>query len=229
MTNSVLTPEPAANYAVASTVKGPRVRKALLLKGVFMAAAVMFIAEVLRVFVGSNFHSVVPDQCYRSAQPTAASLESAQRAYGIRTIINLRGENEDNDWYQEELQAARRLHIDLLDAGLYSKEQVPDEDFRVFVQAMKDAKEPILIHCANGNDRSSFASAVYLLMRTDTPIDAARKQFGLRYGHFAVGRALSLHRVLDNYETWLKENHWQHNAEHFYYWGMHVYHREVVE
>ena len=229
MAISVLTPDLLANDAAATTVKRPRVRKALLVWGVLSAVWVMFLAEVLRIFVGSNFHVVVPGQCYRSAQPTAASLENAQRAYGIRSIVNLRGDNDDCDWYQEEVEAARRLNIDLLDAGLYSKQQATDDEFRTFVQAMKDAKEPILIHCANGNDRSGFAAAVYLVMRTDTPISEARKQLGLRYGHFALGKALSLHRVLDSYETWLSGNQLQHNGEHFYYWGVHVYRQEVVE
>jgi protein tyrosine phosphatase (PTP) superfamily phosphohydrolase (DUF442 family) len=227
MAISMLMPDPVPKYAAPATVDGPRLRKALLLKCGLLAASVMFIAEVLRVFVGSNFHSVAPGLCYRSAQPTAESLENAQRALGIRTIINLRGENEDADWYQEELETARRLHIDVLDAGLCSKVQVPDDDFHIFVQAVKDAKEPILIHCANGNDRSGLASAVYLLMRTDTPINVARQQLGLRYGHFAIGKALALHRVLDSYEAWLDKR--QHTGELFYYWGMHVYHQEVVE
>ena len=229
MAISMLAPDPVANDAATAPVKRPRVRKALLLWSVLSAVWVMFLAEVLRIFVGSNFHDVVPGQCYRSAQPTAASLENAQRAYGIRSIVNLRGDNDDCDWYQEEVEAARRLNIDLLDAGLHSKQQAPDDEFRTFVQAMKDAKEPILIHCANGNDRSGFAAAVYLVMRTDTPISEARKQLGLRYGHFALGKTLSLHRVLDNYETWLSGSQLQHNGEHFYYWGMHVYRQEVVE
>jgi protein tyrosine phosphatase (PTP) superfamily phosphohydrolase (DUF442 family) len=207
----------------------PRSNKGLVIIGLVAAVIVMFVAEALRVFVGSNFHVVVPGRCYRSAQPTTAFLENCQRGFGIRTIVNLRGENEDTAWYKEEMQAARHLGITVLDAGLCSKEQAPDDDFRIFIQAMKDAKEPILIHCANGNDRSGLASAVYLMMRTDTPIATARQQLGLRYGHFAIGRALALHRVIDSYEVWLRDNRLEHSGEHFYYWGMHIYHQEPLE
>jgi protein tyrosine phosphatase (PTP) superfamily phosphohydrolase (DUF442 family) len=219
-----------ASTAVAPSQSPPtppasRLRIGLLVKGILLAVVVMFLAEVLRIFVGSNFHCVVPGQCYRSAQPTAALIEEVHRSNGICTIINLRGNDNVNEaWFQEESKTAKRLGIDLLDAGLSSKEQAPAKDFRVFVQAMKDAKEPILIHCANGNDRSGLGSAVYLLMRTDTPLDVARGQFSLRYGHFAVGSPLCLHRVLDNYETWL--NGRPHTAERFYDWGMNVYQPE---
>ena len=136
MVNAVLTPEPETSQAIAMTRKPPWIRKGLLVKAILLAAVVMFVAETLRIFAGSNFHSVVPGKCYRSAQPSTAFLESAQRANGIRTIINLRGENEDADWYQEESQTVRRLGMDLIDAGLSSKEQAPDFSFAVYRSAI---------------------------------------------------------------------------------------------
>jgi protein tyrosine phosphatase (PTP) superfamily phosphohydrolase (DUF442 family) len=198
----------------------------LLVKCIVLAIGIMFVAECLRIFVGSNFHSVAAGKCYRSAQPTPQFLESVQRTHGIRSIVNLRDENDDELWYRQEKQAAQRLGLQLINAGLCSKEQPPDEDFRRFVQAMKDAPEPILIHCANGNDRTGLASAVYLLMRTPTSLKEARGQLSLRYGHFALGKALCLHRILDNYESWLVENHREHSPAQFELWGLNVYRQE---
>jgi protein tyrosine phosphatase (PTP) superfamily phosphohydrolase (DUF442 family) len=226
MASIACAPGTKANQTPTRSKSG--LRKGLLVKAILLAVVVMVLAEVLRIFVGSNFHCVAPGRCYRSAQPTADLLANVQRSNGICTIINLRGnDNENEAWFQEESAAAKRLGIELLGAGLSSMEQAPAMDFRIFVQAMKDAKEPILIHCANGNDRSGLASAVYLLMRTETPLPVARKQFSLRYGHFAVGQKLCLHRVLDNYETWL--NGRPHTSEQFYFWGMNVYEPEVVK
>jgi protein tyrosine phosphatase (PTP) superfamily phosphohydrolase (DUF442 family) len=199
----------------------------LVVKCALCALFVMLVAECLRIFVGSNFNDVVAGKCYRCAQPTAPFLARVHGKYAIRSMVNLRDENEDAPWYQEEKQAAERLGIVLLNAGLSSKEQPPDEDFHKFVQTMRDAPEPILIHCANGNDRTGLASAVYLMMRTKTPMAEARRHLSLRYGHFAIGKPLCLHRILDSYEAWLDGR--EHNAEHFYYWGMNVYHQEVVK
>src|SRR5262249_25398199 len=140
--------ESAKSFPAAKSAPS-RIR--LILKIVLSALLVMFVAECLRIFVGSNFHTVVPGKCYRSAQPTAAFLENVHRTHGICTIINLRDENEDEPWYREEKHAALRLNLKLFNAGLSSKEQPPEVDFHTFVRAMKDAPEPILIHCANGN------------------------------------------------------------------------------
>jgi protein tyrosine phosphatase (PTP) superfamily phosphohydrolase (DUF442 family) len=200
-----------------------------ILKGLGLAVFVVFFAECLRIFVGSNCHVVVPGKCYRSAQPTPAFLESMQRTYGIRSIVNLRDENDDASWYQQEKQAAKRLDLQLLNAGLWSKEQPPEEDFHRFVRAMKDAPEPVLIHCANGNDRTGLAAAVYLLLRTDTPIAEARCQLSLRYGHIAWSKASCLRRIVDSYESWLLQNGKEHDGDNFYYWGMHVYRKEVLD
>jgi protein tyrosine phosphatase (PTP) superfamily phosphohydrolase (DUF442 family) len=229
MLDTALPTEPAQNRTTSSPGPIPRPRNRAILKGIALAALVMLVAECLRIFVGSNFHAVVPGKCYRSAQPTPAFLDTIQRTHGIRSIVNLRDENEEESWYQQEKQAARRLGLELINAGLWSKEQPPPEDFHRFVQAMKNAPEPILIHCANGNDRTSLAAAVYLLMRTTTPIPEARGQLSLRYGHIAWSKASCLHRILDSYETWLGQNGKDHHADHFYYWGMHVYRQEVIQ
>src|SRR5438105_1016407 len=123
-------------------------RKGVLIKSVVFAALVMLVAECLRIFVGSNFHDVVPGKCFRSAQPTPALLDELKRTHGIRSIVNLRGDNPDEEWFKKEDAAAKRLNLILYDAGLASHEQAPDVDFRKFIQAVKDAPEPILIHCA---------------------------------------------------------------------------------
>ncbi len=201
-------------------------RPRTLLRISVTVAFVMLLTECLRIFVGSNFFAVLPGKCYRSAQPTAQSLQNAQRAYGIRTILNLRDENEDDAWYREEKYAAQRLGLTLVNAGLSSKEQAPAEDFSKFVQAMKVAEEPILIHCANGNDRSGLASAIYLMMRTNTSLAEARGQLSLRYGHIPWSKASCLGRTLDNYQAWLLTNGWDHDADRFYEWGTRFYRPE---
>jgi protein tyrosine phosphatase (PTP) superfamily phosphohydrolase (DUF442 family) len=219
--------EPART--LASPPPARRLKTRAILKGIALASLVVFVAEGLRIFVGSNFHAVVPGKCFRSAQPTPAFLDSLKRSHGIRSIVNLRDENDDEPWYQQEKQAAQRLGLELINAGLWSKEQPPEQDFHRFVQAMKHAPEPVLIHCANGNDRTGLAAAVYLMMRTNTPIAEARGQLSLRYGHFAWTKASCLNRIVDSYETWLIQNGKAHHADHFYYWGMHVYRKEVLE
>jgi hypothetical protein len=51
----------------------------------------------------------------------------------------------------------------------------------------------------------------------------ARTQLSLRHGHIPWSKAACLGRVLDNYEKWLADNAWEHNADRFHYWGTKVY------
>lgn len=209
-----------------SKPKKPKPRRSmpwLLVRCGLLAAATMLVAEVLRIFVGGNFHPVVAGKCYRAGQPTAAFLETVSRTHGIRAIINLRDENEDEDWYREEKEAAKRLGIQLINAGLSGSEQPPAADFAKFMRALESCPEPMLIHCANGNDRTGLASALYLLTHTDTPLPEARRQLSLRYGHFRWGKAGCLQRMLDSYENWLAENGYAHSKERLHHWACEVY------
>jgi protein tyrosine phosphatase (PTP) superfamily phosphohydrolase (DUF442 family) len=202
----------------------PRTR--MILKLVGLALLGLVLAEVLNIYVGSNFRTVITDQCYRSGQPDEDFLEELQRTHGIRTILNLRDENLDQAWYVEEKNAADRLGIKLINAGLSSSEQPPEHEFRRFVAGMDACEPPVLIHCANGNDRSGLASAIYLMLHTKMPLCEARCQLSLRYGHIAWGKAGCLQRILDSYETWLGENGFQHHADHFRHWANTEYRQE---
>ena len=50
-----------------------------------------------------NFNAVVPGEIYRSAQLTPDQLSGYIGAYNIKTIINLRGENIGEPWYDAEV------------------------------------------------------------------------------------------------------------------------------
>jgi protein tyrosine/serine phosphatase len=194
-----------------------------LAKGVALAIVVMLVAELLRIFVGTNFGCVASGHCYRSSQPSPAFLANMKRSYGIRSVVNLRDENNDDAWYREEKQATQDLGIQLVDAGLWSKTAPKPDELQNLVRLIAAAAPPMLIHCASGSDRTGFASAIFLLVHTDTPLDDARRQLHWRYGHFAWTATGCLDRTLENYADWLKENGWQHNRERFLYWVESVY------
>lgn len=224
--------QPAAKVEISDSksehASAPSVssRVFLAVKILLIAGLVMFAAESLRIFVGHNFHTVTAGRCYRSAQPTPAFLRQLSRTHGIRSIVNLRDENKKEEWYEREKKAEAELNIPVIDAGLSSNEQVSEFDFQRFMRAMKDAPEPILIHCANGNDRTGLGSAVYLLLRTDASVADARRQLSLRYGHLWWTKTSCLLRVLDGYEVWLASTGKKHSNENFYFWGLNAYHPE---
>lgn len=180
--------------------------------------------EAIRVGLGSNFHVVAAGQCFRCAQPSATSLTAMAQAQGIRTIINLRGINADQPWYQQETITARHLGLNQVDVNMSSYPQPKTPEFRKLVQALVNMPEPILLHCQRGGDRSGLAAACYLLLRTPTSLDAARAQLCLRYGHNIFGSPVCLGHVLDQYADWLACKGLRHQSAHFYSWALHDYH-----
>jgi protein-tyrosine phosphatase len=228
MLDTLATLEPAPLPKKQSAVPPRRSSLRVLVRCAFLAALTMFVAEVLRIFVGGNFHAVVPGHCYRCGQPTGDFLATVSRTHGIRAIINLRDENVGDAWYDEEKEAADRLGIQLINAGLSASDMPPAEDFVKFIVALEACPEPMLIHCCNGNDRTGMAAALYLLMRTDTPLPEARRQLSLRYGHFRWGKAGCLQRMLDSYEAYLASENLEHAAKHLHYWACNVYKPEPL-
>ena len=66
-----------------------------------------------------NFHSV-GKKLYRSSQPSPKQLLSLKNRYGIRTIINLRGENGLSA-FKLEKEACKKLNLNISrrDIGVY--------------------------------------------------------------------------------------------------------------
>lgn len=51
-------------------------------------------------------HAVKPGAVYRSAQLDAKQLADAIRTDGIKTVLNLRGDNTGTPWYDEEMRTS---------------------------------------------------------------------------------------------------------------------------
>jgi protein tyrosine/serine phosphatase len=133
-----------------------------------------------------NFHEIIPGEFYRSGQPTASQLEKYHTQYGIKSVINLRGENADSPWYQEELAASKALGITHLNFRMKASREMTDAQAKELVALMHAAPKPLLIHCNAGADRSGLASALYLANIEHVPPAQAANQLSLRYGHVAL-------------------------------------------
>jgi protein tyrosine phosphatase (PTP) superfamily phosphohydrolase (DUF442 family) len=197
-----------------------------LVRGACLALALMTGAEAMRVTFGDNVNTVVRERCYRSGQPTPALLARLVHAHQIRTVISLRGENADADWYWEEIRTARQLHVRYVDRGLASTNQPSAEELRDLIHVLDEGPEPILLHCYSGGDRSGLAAVIYLLLKTDATFTEARGQLALRYGHLPWGRAACQDRLLDGYASWLERGRLEHRPEHLRRWARDVYRPE---
>ena len=101
----------------------------------------------------------------------------------VKGVLNLRGANAGQPWYDEEVRLAQQNHVVHYDFRMSAGQRLsPDQIDRV-VALLKQAPKPVLIHCQAGADRTGLISAILRLKQGDSP-EQARQQLSLRYGHF---------------------------------------------
>lgn len=110
-----------------------------------------------------NFHWVIPGDAARAMQAWAGGLAPFLARRGIRAIINLRGRNQDLGWWRNETAIAEGAGIAHLDAMLDSRKLPTREMLVQLIQSFDTAPRPFLLKCSGGQDRTSFAAALYLI------------------------------------------------------------------
>ena len=95
----------------------------------------------------------VSDTLYRSAQPSAEGMRNL-RAIGVETIVNLRSFHSDRHEIGDTGLAYEHI---------YMKAWHPEEDDAVrFLQIVANPRrDPVLVHCQHGADRTGTMCALY--------------------------------------------------------------------
>ena len=146
-----------------------------------------------------NFHWVVPGDCARAAQAWAGGIGPFLEKRGIKALINLRGRNDDLSWWKNETAAANARGIAHLDAMLDSRKLPTRAMLQRLIEAFDQAPRPFLLKCSGGQDRTSFAAALYLIHRGGwSAFDAAAAQYArFPYLHFPKAHQRWLRPFLD--------------------------------
>lgn len=153
------------------------------LGGLILFLTVLFGGGYLIIQSNNNFHIVDDHVLYRSAQMSGPDLQEAVQKYGIRTVINLRGENKGTDWYDEEVQAAKQCGLIHVNFGISAREQLTLGQMQELTRLMATLPRPILVHCCSGTDRTGLVCSLYRLSKGQSSVIASQ-ELSLRYGHF---------------------------------------------
>ncbi|MGO8675988.1 MAG: dual specificity protein phosphatase family protein [Limisphaerales bacterium] len=145
-------------------------------------------AYVVDTIYHANFHVIANGEAYRSGQMNAEQLASVIQKYGIKSILNLRGENRTTSWHQTEIATAARLNVVHYDRSLGSGTALTLEQMDDLVTLLRNAPKPVLIHCYGGADRSGLVSALYLYAIEHQKPDVADKELSIWYGHVPLIR-----------------------------------------
>jgi protein tyrosine/serine phosphatase len=168
-----------------------KVRRAWAL---LIVASIASCAGIVR-YLG-NVHIVDEGKLYRSARLERDQLEQVVRRFGIKSILNVRGEASGESWYENEITLSKSLHLTYFDYGLSAGDPVTIDQIDEIVKILRDAPKPILIHCEGGADRSALVSALFLAEIEKGPVDEAVSQLSILYGHFPY--LMSKTRAMDD-------------------------------
>jgi protein tyrosine/serine phosphatase len=126
---------------------------------------------------------VIPGRLYRSNHPTPGRLAHAARRYGLRTVINLRGEKATGSTTLS-VAAARRLGLDHVFMAFESRGAPHRDRILRFHDIYRTMRTPALMHCKSGADRVALAAGLAILFEGGSTA-AALSQFSWRYLHFS--------------------------------------------
>jgi protein tyrosine/serine phosphatase len=149
-----------------------------------------------------NFHTITPGEAYRSAQLDRDELEYYIKKYNIKSILNLRGDNPDADWYKEEIKTCADNHVAHYSVALSAKHEPGQAEIRKITGLFSSMPRPALIHCQQGADRSGLVAAMWKVIVDKEPKSEAKKQLSPMFFHFPIGRQASLDRFFEKWQPY---------------------------
>lgn len=120
---------------------------------------------------------------YRINQPSPVRLAAYKQRFGIKTVINLRGQNQQLGWYRLEEKACQSLGLNLVNIQVYSRGLVNTSRLSELRHIIQTMELPAVVHCKSGADRAGFFSVLYRHYRLGEPIELASNELALKYGH----------------------------------------------
>ncbi len=124
-----------------------------------------------------SFHQV-DRRLYRGGQPTEAGFRELE-SVGIKTVISLRGKDED---LEKEKQKFEALGINFYNLPMTVYKRPDDKTVLSFLEiVLNKSNQPVFLHCASGRDRTGAMVAMYRVVVSGWDIKQAykeAKQFG---------------------------------------------------
>jgi len=119
-----------------------------------------------------NFYRV-DERLYRGGQPKPEGYKKLQ-ALGIKTVISLRGENE-NTGNEKETLTTLGINFYNLPMSVYSRPK--DEQVLLFLETVLNKNnQPVFLHCESGRDRTGAIVAMYKVVVSGSTIKQAYKE-----------------------------------------------------
>ncbi len=127
-----------------------------------------------------KLETVVPGKLYRSEQPKGMAF-AVMQDLGIKRVISVRGYNNDPQMLAEEIEACTRAGVDFVHISI--TDQVPPKpSVKQFMEAVRTAPGPVLVHCEHGRSRTGMMLAAYRVLAEGWTVeDAIEDQLFMYY------------------------------------------------
>jgi protein tyrosine phosphatase (PTP) superfamily phosphohydrolase (DUF442 family) len=155
---------------------------------------------------------------YRSDQMNAGTLEATIRRLGVKTVLNLRGSNPGQSWYDAERSAVIGSGAEQIDIALSSSEWMSRQQASALADVIREAPRPLLIHCYHGSERTALASAMAHLLEENSSVDSAASEFTWKYLYFGLGDGVTTFEQFDSYRRHLLNTGTKHSPAVFAAW-----------
>jgi protein tyrosine/serine phosphatase len=166
-----------------SLTNSPR-RKIIMLMIAATIASLAFIGVCLSLRLSDNVHVIESGLAYRSGQLWPGELELVIEEYGIRSIVSLVPPEPGQYSYRAELVVSSARGIVRYEMPLSAESELSSDQLRELLSLLRKAPKPVLIHSKSGADRSGLAAAIFKYAIASRPVEEARAQLSVRYGHF---------------------------------------------
>ncbi len=153
--------------------------------------------------MSNNLSSTRSNRLYRSNHPLPWQLRQAARRFGLRTVVNLRGERAQCGSDRLGRWEAAALGLVQIDAPFESRGAPHRDRVLRLIELYRGMAEPALIHCKSGADRTGLAAGIWLLLQ-GRPVEQAMAQLALRWGHVRQSRTGVLDAFFDAYAAFLR-------------------------
>lgn len=126
------------------------------LSALIVSGSVFFHKQIQYRIWPKNFGEVVPGKLYRAADQYPDMYRKLCTEHGIRTILDLSGEDPEED------AVASELGIDRFQFSLVGDGTGDPALWAAALEVMTDpARQPVLVHCAAGAQRTTTAILLY--------------------------------------------------------------------
>lgn len=177
---------------------------------------------ILRLIYANRFR--LAGGLFRSNQPSPLQLIKLSKREGLKSVINLRGEDaQKHGFHRLEKQACQSEALTLINVTVWSRGLLSKDQITKLAFIISTVELPALAHCKSGADRAGFFAVLYRHIRLGEPIETAIEELSWRYGHLDAGST----GVLDHFfRTYLDQ---RGAGQSFMNWVIHDYDRDAVQ